>query len=450
MRRPPVLLALLTLLAACGGEPDVDALVEGLDRGTHAERLEAAMGLAALGAEGVAPLRERLLRDAPAPTEGVPFRVDVPESVDGRHYAAQGLGALGPDGVPALLDALTGNDEIARVEAQRVLAGLTLDDRALDRLGAALNGSNVMAAARAGELIAMLPPDAAKRALGPALRNESAFFRRYALRTAAKRSDELGTTVLIDALADTERGIREEAARLAGDRLAGGRGSASLREALAARLAAEEDEGVATWVATALSTEPPEDLASWVERLSGDATGARLAERVPGLLAAWGRFESPVPERLEALVTNGAPRASVRAVVALAALLERARSTGKPWLDPIEVSAARERWARRAYDVARGDDPAARLDALSALGVFPEFAADSVPLLRAALEGDHAESALVAIVAADSLPAPAIDDLRPFVSRWRESESDAVRAAAEAWWQRHGGDEDRADDVDVR
>ncbi|MCB9826519.1 MAG: hypothetical protein H6805_11935, partial [Planctomycetes bacterium] len=87
MRSILILSLALFFLAACGdAPPDVDSLVAGLDRGTNEERLNAAMGLAALGDEGIQQLRARLLRDEPADGEGTPFEVQPPDKLDGRFY----------------------------------------------------------------------------------------------------------------------------------------------------------------------------------------------------------------------------------------------------------------------------------------------------------------------------------------------------------------------------
>ncbi|MGE0192070.1 MAG: hypothetical protein AB7T63_08500 [Planctomycetota bacterium] len=448
MRSIVILPLALLLLVACGeGRPDVDALVAGLDRGTHEERLEAAMGLAALGEEGIAPLRRRLLRDEPAPADGTPFEVQAPEKLDGRFYAAQGLGAIGTEGVSALLDVLDGRDEVARVEAQRVLAGLTLDDAALERVAAILGGTNVMAASRAAELLGAQSPEAAQRVIDRIARDERPLVRRRAMLTGAQREDALAEATVVRFLADPSMDVRAEAAKLAGTRITMGLATPALRSALVDRLRVEAEEPVVAWLLAALGQDS-EDQALPLAGLLHAAPDSLLAERLPGLLASWRKTDEPIRTALDAVLVHGSPRAQLRAIVALASLLDHARQRGEAWWTPVEVADHREGWAERVLEIARATDPP-DADALLALGVFPEVSAAAEPLLRAALQGEDGERALAAILGADTLARPARVALRPDIERWRTSTQAATREAAEAWLERHGDERAEAEAADT-
>jgi hypothetical protein len=123
--------------------------------------------------------------------------------------------------------------------------------------------------------------------------------------------------------------------------------------------------------------------------------------------------------------------------VALATLADQGRQRGEPWWPPEETATRREAWAERVLQIARATEPADP-DALLALGVFPEVSAAAEPLLRAALQGDDGELALVAILAADTLALPARVALKPAIERWRTSTNAGPRQAAETWLDRHG------------
>lgn len=439
MRSIVILSLALFLLAACGdAPPDVDGLVAGLDRGTNEERLRAAMGLAALGDEGIRQLRARLLRDAPADGQGTPFEVQPPDKLDGRFYAAQGLGAVGPEGVSALFDVFEGRDEIARIEAQRVLTGLTLDDAAISRLADIVGGANVMAAARAAELLGAQPPAVAQAVIDRVAADERPLFRRRAMLTGAQREDALGEATLVRFLADPAMELRAEAAKLAGTRIQVGLATPTLRAALLQHLGTEREESVVAWLLAAMQLDSDDQALPLAAALEAAPDGL-LAERIPGLLATWGRLEDGVRTALEAALLHGSARAQLRSIVALTTLADRGRQRGEAWWPPEETAARREAWAERVLQIARATEPTDP-DALLALGVFPEVSAAAEPLLRAALQGDDGERALVAILAADTLALPARVALKPAIERWRTSTDAGPRQAAEAWLERHGNE----------
>lgn len=437
MRSSLLILATLAvlLLSSCGAEgpPATADLVAGLDRGTHEERLAAAAGLAALGSEGLAALRARLTQP---PGPDASFRVDAPEGLDGRFYAAQALGAFGQDGVPVLLDVLGGADEIARIEAQRVLAGLTLDEDAIDRLGALLAGSNVMAAARAGELLGMQPAEAAARGAARAAADERPFFRRRALLVGAQREDALGQATIEAFLADPDPGLRTEALKLLGTRIVAGHTGNEAVDVLLGRLAKESEADVATWITTVLQQLDGQDAARVAAHLVGVIDGP-LAERLPAVLAAWGDYDPAVRAPVEALLERGAPRVQVRAILALGALHDKARSEGRPWLGTEETATVREAWIARLLSIADASGPEERAEALLALASFPEASAATVTRLRAALEGDDGDVAAVAILVSESLVEQARQDLREAVDRWRRREHPGAQRAADLWWERY-------------
>ena len=448
MRSILILSLALFFLAACGdAPPDVDSLVAGLDRGTNEERLNAAMGLAALGDEGIQQLRARLLRDEPADGEGTPFEVQPPDKLDGRFYAAQGLGAVGPEGVAALLDVLEGRDEIARIEAQRVLTGLTLDDAAVTRLADVVGGPNVMAASRAAELLGAQPPEVALRVIDRVAADERPAFRRRAMLTGAQREDALGEATVVRFLADPAPEVRAEAAKLAGTRIRIGLVTPTLRAALLEHLGTEGEESVVAWLIAAMQLDSDDQALPLAAALEAAPDGL-LAERIPGLLASWRRLDDGVRTALEAALLHGSPRAQLRAIVALATLADQGRQRGEPWWPPEETAARRETWADRVLQIARATEPADP-DALLALGVFPEASAAAEPLLRAALQGDDGELALVAILAADTLALPARVALKPAIERWRTSTDAGPREAAETWLERHGDERAEVETADA-
>ena len=81
--------------------------------------------------------------------------------------------------------------------------------------------------------------------------------------------------------------------------------------------------------------------------------------------------------------------------------------------------------------------------------MFPEASAAAEPLLRAALQGDDGELALVAILAADTLALPARVALKPAIERWRTSTDAGPREAAETWLERHGNERAEVETADT-
>lgn len=420
-------LVVAALCAACGEPtPSDDDLVEAmaaLERGLPEERTRAASVLAEAGESAIPLLEARLLaadeRDAEVREAGSPL--------DGRFHAAQALGAIGPPAIPALLRVLGGPSEPARIEAQHVLLGLSIEGPHAVELGALAGAEDLRVAGRAGELLATLPAETFALAVEPLASSLNPRVRTRAVHAYARRTDAAGREGVFRLLADEDARIRAEcAAQLVAIAEAAPMDASDVERWLDA-FAAETDESVLAWHVTGMTVLGPRVVPLLASRWAADPKAA-LGERIPAVLVALVAYDEAARELLDRVAHSPNARTRIEAQLGRVRLLEAARMRGEAWLGPNEAEelalAAGAAILRELHD----PNDAVRAMALAALAEIPETSAATATAIAEVLRAAPSPTlAKVAIETADALVFPARRDLAPTIAAF-ESSADPVVA----------------------